>query len=291
MLHGRFFPELLEVMSVPTLVAGIGLVLVVLVLGRLAVPRLVPRALVRAGLIGSLGLLAWESLVLFGLVSPFLLPPPTVVLSNIGLMWSVGFLQPQILASVSRLLFAAGLAIVTAIPLGIAVGHFGAISDYVEPFLNLLRMIPAPAWLPLAILWFGLGNTPTVFIIWLGAFFPIFLTTLAATRRADPVQVEAVRNFGGDLFDVAWEVIIPASLPLILAGIRVGLGLGWIVLLTAELASTSLEGGLGYMMEDARSLLDAPTVVSGMLVIGTIGTLLDVGVQTLEGRYMRRLVP
>jgi NitT/TauT family transport system permease protein/sulfonate transport system permease protein len=290
-LHGRFFPELTEVMSVSAFLLGLGVLLLLVSLGRLLAPRVVRPSSVHACSVGVAALVAWEALSFFKLVDRVLLPPPTVVLSNIGLMWSVGFLQPQIIASVWRLLFAAGLATITAIPLGIAVGHFRTLSDYLEPFLDMLRMVPAPAWLPLSILWFGLGNPPVIFIIWLGAFFPIFLTTLAATRRADPVQVDFVRTVGGDIFDVAWEVIIPASLPLILAGIRIGLGLGWIVLLTAELASTSLEGGLGYMMEDARSLLDAPTVVSGMLVVGTLGALLDVGVQSLESRYLRRLLP
>lgn len=291
MLHGRYFPELVEVMSVSTLLLGVGAMLLLLVLGRILTPRLVPLWLVRAGMIGAGLALAWEGAVLVKLVSPALLPPPTVILSNLGLMWSVGYLQPQIIASVWRLLFACGLAIVTAIPLGVLIGQFRTLSEYLEPFLHMLRMVPAPAWLPLAVLWFGLGNASTVFIIWLGAFFPIFLNTLTATRRADRAQVETVRTFGGDIFDVTWEVIIPGSLPLILTGIRLGLGLGWIVLLTAELVSTSIAGGLGYMMEDARSLLDAATVVSGMLVIGILGTLLDAAMRNLELRYMRRLLP
>jgi NitT/TauT family transport system permease protein/sulfonate transport system permease protein len=291
MLHGRFFPELVEVMSISTFVLGVAAALLLVLGGRLLLPRLVPPSLVRAGVMGSAGLLVWETISLLELVNPVLLPPPTVVLSNLGLMWSVGFLQPQIIASVGRLLFACGLAVITAIPLGVLIGRFRTLSEYLEPFLDMLRMVPAPAWLPLAILWFGLGNAPAIFIIWLGAFFPIFLNTLTATRRADRVQVETVLNCGGDAFDVAWEAIIPASLPLIITGIRLGLGIGWIVLLTAELASTSIAGGLGYMMEDARSLLDASTVVSGMLVIGTLGTLLDVAIRSLERRYMRRLVP
>jgi len=291
MLHGRYFPELVEVMPVSAFLLGLGAVLLLGLLARLLIPRWVPSSLLWAAFVGGVALLVWQGLSLLRLVSPVLLPPPTVVISNLGLMWAVGYLQPHIIASVSRLLFACGLAVATAIPLGILVGRFRTLSEYLGPFLEMIRMVPAPAWLPLAILWFGLGNPPTIFIIWLGAFFPIFLNTLTATRRADPVQVETVRNFGGDIFDIAWEVIIPAALPLIVTGIRVGLGIGWIVLITAELASTNLVGGLGYMMEDARSLLDAPTVVSGMLVVGALGTLLDAGIRHLESRYMRRLVP
>jgi NitT/TauT family transport system permease protein/sulfonate transport system permease protein len=291
MLHGRYFPELVEAMPVSALLLGVGAALVLLILGRFLIPRLVPASLVRAGVIGGAALLVWEGVSLLKLVSPVLLPPPTVVISNLGLMWSVGYLQPHVIASLWRLLFACGLAIVTAIPLGILVGRFRTVSDYIEPFLHMLRMAPAPAWLPLAVLWFGLGNASTVFIIWLGAFFPIFLNTVTAARRADPAQVETVLTFGGDVFDVAWEAIIPASLPLIITGIREGIGIGWILLLTAELVSTSIAGGLGYMMEDARSLLDAATVVSGMLVIGILGTLLDAAMRNLELRYMRRLLP
>jgi NitT/TauT family transport system permease protein/sulfonate transport system permease protein len=291
MLHGRYFPELVEVMSLPALLLGLGAVLALLLLGRLAAPRLVPAWGVRAAALGSALALAWEGASRLGLVSAVLLPPPTVILSNLGLMWSVGFLQPHILASVSRLLLALALATATAIPLGVLVGQLRTLGDYVEPFLDMLRMVPAPAWLPLAILWFGLGNASTIFIIWLGAFFPIFLNTLTAARRADRAQVETVLTFGGDVFDIAWEVIIPASLPFILTGVRIGMGLGWIVLLTAELASTSVAGGLGYMMEDARSLLDAATVLSGMVVVGTLGTLLDLALRELERRWTRRLLP
>jgi len=291
MLHGRYFPDLVEVMSISTFLLGLAAVLLLLGLCRLLLPRLVPTSLVRAGVIGGAALLVWEAASRLTLASPILLPPPTVVLSNLGLMWSVGYLQPHIIASLWRLLFACGLAVVTAIPLGILVGRFGTVADYVEPFLHMIRMAPAPAWLPLAILWFGLGNTSTVFLIWLGAFFPIFLNTLTATRRADPAQIETVRTFGGDVFDLAWEVIIPASLPLVITGIREGIGVGWILLLTAELVSTSIAGGLGYMMEDARTLLDAATVVSGMLVIGILGTLLDAAMRGLELRYMGRLLP
>jgi ABC-type nitrate/sulfonate/bicarbonate transport system permease component len=290
MLHGRYFPELVEVMSPLTLLVLVAGALLLVLAGRLALPRLVRPWALRATVIAAALALLWEGAVRGGLVEGTLLPPPTVILSNLGLMWSVGYLQPHIIASVGRLVLAAALAVVTAIPLGILVGRFQPVSDYLEPFLHMVRMAPAPAWLPLSILWFGLGNASTVFLIWLGAFFPIFLNTLAAARRADPTQVEAVLNMGGDVFDVSWEVLIPSSLPLIVTGIREGIGIGWILLLTAELVSTSIAGGLGYMMEDARSLLDAPTVLSGMLVIGVLGTSLDALMRHVERRYVRRLV-
>lgn len=288
MLHGRYFPELVDVMSAATLFAGIAGILVCLALARLAIPRLVPAALVQGIAVGGGGLLIWESLAAFRFVDPVLLPPPTVVFSNLRLLVSSGFLQPQIVSTLIRLVYALALAAVTAIPLGILIGRVRWVSDYFEPFLHMLRMIPSPVWAPLSLLWFGLGPGRTIFIIWLGAFFPIFLNALTASRRADPTQVDAVRTFGGDAFDVAWEVIIPSALPLLLTGIRVGMGIGWVVLLAAELSADELGAGLGWMINDARVLLDMPTVLSGMLVIGAMGISLDVGLRGLEARYVRR---
>jgi NitT/TauT family transport system permease protein/sulfonate transport system permease protein len=288
MLHGRYFPELVEVMSAATLLLGAAGLLVLLVLGRTCAPRLVPRALLEGVAMGSAAILGWELLSALGAINPVLLPPPTVVFSNLGLLWSVGFLQPQIISTLLRLVEALAIAIVTAVPLGILIGRVRPVSDYVEPFLHMIRMIPSPVWAPLSLLWFGLGAGRTVFIIWLGAFFPIFLNALTAARRVDRAQVETVATFGGDAFDVAWEVIIPSALPLLLTGIRVGMGIGWIVLLTAELTADELGAGVGWMINDARVLLDMPTVLSGMFVIGAMGISLDVLLRTLETRYMRR---
>jgi ABC-type nitrate/sulfonate/bicarbonate transport system permease component len=288
MLHGRYFPELAEVMSPLALAGGVVGALALLLLGRVLVPRLVPRGLLEGAAVAGAAILGWELLSARDLLSPVLLPPPTVVFSNLALLWSSGFLQPQILSTLLRLAEGLALAIVTAIPLAMAVGRARTLADYLEPFLHMLRMIPSPVWAPLALLWFGLGQPRMVFIIWLAAFFPIFLNALTAARRADSVQVDTVRAFGGDAFDVAWEVIIPAALPLIITGIRVGLGLGWVVLLTTELIADELGAGVGWMINDARVLLDMPTVLGGMLVIGTMGVALDAGLRSLEGRYMRR---
>ncbi len=288
MLHGRYFPELVDVMSATTLFVGVAGLLALLLLGRLLIPRVVPLALVQGIAVGSVGLFGWESLAALGLTDPTLLPPPTIVFSNLRLLWTSGFLPPQILTTLGRLVYALALAVVTAIPLGILVGRVPPVSDYFEPFLHMLRMIPSPVWAPLSLLWFGLGQSRTIFIIWLGAFFPIFMNALTASRRADPTQVDAVLTSGGDVFDVAWEVIIPSAVPLLLTGIRIGMGIGWVVLLAAELSADELGAGVGWMINDARVLLDMPTVLSGMVVIGAMGICLDVGLRSLEARYMRR---
>jgi NitT/TauT family transport system permease protein/sulfonate transport system permease protein len=287
-LHGRYFPDLITVISAAALFGGVAGLLALLVAGRVALPRLVPRALVEGVAVGAAALAAWQGLVALGVVDPVLLPPPTVVFSNLGLLWQSGFLQPQVVSTLLRFLQALALAVATAVPLGILIGRVRPVSDYLEPVLHMVRMIPSPVWAPLGLLWFGLGQGRTIFIIWLGAFFPILLNALTASRRADPVQVDTVRTFGGDAFDVAWEVIIPSAVPLLLTGVRVGMGIGWVVLLAAELCVDELGAGIGWMINDARVLLDMPTVLSGMLVIGAMGIALDASLRSLEARYMRR---
>ncbi|MCL5022698.1 MAG: ABC transporter permease subunit [Nitrospirae bacterium] len=283
-MHGSYFPamEREDIIGSPLFIFILLLLCVTLAVARWLFPRAVSPSLLKGFLVASGLLTVWEILLFLKLLNPVLLPPPTRVFSNIVYLWSIGFLQPQIVSTLFRLSYAFVLALLSAVTLGILIGYFSGRFSSLESLIDAARLIPAPAWLSLAILWFGIGYASAIFIIWLGCFFPIFLNTVNGVSKAEPVQVETVLTFGGDKFDVLLEVILPVSYHHILTGARIGLGIGWITVITAELASVDIGAGLGWMIQDSRILLDTTTVLSGIIVVGMLGTMTDLLLKKCE---------
>lgn len=259
--------------------------IVVINLVRNKFPKVLPIVLVRA--LTSIGvvLIFWELVVYLQLVRSVLLPPPTTVFAKLQGHWGKRYLQIHINSSIQRLFTAFLLAVVTGIPIGFLIANFRRFSDYVDPLLNLIRVIPPPAWLPFAILWFGIGNPPAIFIIWLGAFFPMLLNTIRGIKNTQQIHIESILNLGGSKMDVYWRVMLPSAFPTIFTGIRIGFGIGWVCLVTAELVA--VDAGLGWMIEDARNLLDTPTVLGGMVVICMLGILFDTILRKTEQMIVR----
>jgi len=284
-MHGTVFPpiESGEILSTYLfLIILLGAVFALIVLNR-TIPSLVNDSFLKGFVTLSGVLTAWELISFYKIVNPVLLPPASKIFSMMVYLWSIGFLQSQIYSTLFQLTIAFILALVGGVIVGILVSYFAESFAFMESLLNAVRVVPAPAWLALSILWFGIGHASAIFIIWLGCFFPIFLNTVAGVGKVEPVQVESVRNFGGDNYDVLWYVLLPVAYPQILMGARIGLGIGWITVVTAELASADANAGLGWMISDSRILLDITTVMCAMVIIGTLGVITDSFLNRLDG--------
>ncbi len=234
-------------------------------------------------------ILAWQfaSTVWLPRIDPHmavLMPAPTSIAQTAAAMIASGELLYNLLASLRReataFLFAA-----TAIPLGMAMGWWRVVYNQVNPVMEILRPIPPLAWIPLSILWFGLGDEQNEFIIFLGMFFPILVNTIVGVKNIEPNFVRAARSLGASEWKVLWRVVLQGALPQIITGVRIGLGVGWMALVAAELVGAN--SGLGFLINDARSMLRTDIIAVGMLTIGIIGLVIDTAIRLLS----RRLLP
>jgi NitT/TauT family transport system permease protein len=196
-----------------------------------------------------------------------------------------GRLPAHILASVQRVYGAFLLAAVVALPLGMLIGRLPLARTLLDPLFQLLRPIPVTAWLPLSMILFGLGARSAFFLVALGAFFPILVNTIFAVRSVEPRLFEAASMLGVSSTRMFPKVVLPASLPGIFTGLRLGLGFAWVVIVVGEM--TGVQTGLGAMIMDARQLSRTDVVVSGMVVIGLLGFLSDALVLALGRRLLR----
>jgi sulfonate transport system permease protein len=231
-------------------------------------------------------LVLWEGSIYLGIFRSMLLAAPSEIVSKLVYLTGKGYLQMHIAATLGR--FVAGFIIATAlaVPLGIALGLFKKIYDWTASFLNFMRMIPPTAILPFAIIAFGIGEGPAVFVIAIGSFFPILLNTVQGVREAEKIHIEVIQTMGGGRVDVLKHVIIPSALPTILTGIRIGFGIGWLVLVSAEIVAA--DSGLGFMIEGARNRLETPTVFAGMTTICVLGLAMDFFLKKAELSFMTR---
>lgn len=227
---------------------------------------------------------AWQGASLLGWLNPYLLPAPTKVLYAFKDATEGGMLFTHLAASLRRVLTGLGLAFIVAVPLGVLAASRAAIRAYLLPVIELLRPVPPIAWIPLAILWFGIkGNAASAFITFIAAFFPLFLHTFSGVRHIEEIHLNAARTLGADRKMLLFDVAIPSALPFIVTGLRISLGFAWMSVIAAELiASTS---GLGYMIEMNRSMMNIPNVMCGMVTIGATGYLMNEAIVRVERRF------
>ena len=227
----------------------------------------------------------WQLTAELKLYNTILLPPPDRVATSAWRLIVNGELVRHIGDSLRRIAIANFVAFVTAVPLGILMGRYRAFEDFMDGFLNIIRPIPPLAWIPLAILWFGLGENSVVFITLISAFFALLINTIAGVRSVDKSLPRAALTLGASQRDVIKDIIVPATLPHIFTGLRIALGVSWMSIVAAELIAAS--SGLGYMISYYREVLRSDLILVGMLSIGLIGFAMDRGLVWLE----RRLLP
>lgn len=184
-----------------------------------------------------------------------------------------GTLLEHLWASLKRVMSGFGLALIVAVPVGVVMGRFATVNRIIDPTINVLRPIPGPAWVPLALIMIGFGDRATIFLVFIGAFFPILVSTISAVRQVPVRLVEAAAMLGTSRIMTLVKVIVPAAAPGILAGLRIGLGFSWVVLVVGE--TVGISTGLGAMISQARDQAKVDLVVAGMLIIGLTGFLSD----------------
>lgn len=213
-----------------------------------------------------------------------LMPPPTKVLKAALELTARGELQEHILASLKRVAVALILACGVGFPLGAALGASRTFQWFFEPIVSFFRPIPPLAWIPLSIVWLGIGDAQNEFIIFLGAFFPIVLNTMQGVRDVEKQFIRAAQTLGASRLSIAWTVILPSALSAMFIGLRVGLGIAWMALVAGELVAAT--SGLGFLISQGRLLFRTDYIVVGMVMIGVIGLLLDVGIVGIQRLVM-----
>lgn len=249
----------------------------------LAQPRLLSLATV-AGLVAL-----WWLVAAWQLVPPLFLPAPQAVLGKLYQVATAGYMDATLwqhlsasLARIAVALLAAGL---TAIPLGVLLGRNARVRAVCDPIIEFYRPLPPLAYLPLIVIWFGIGELSKILLIYLAIFAPVVISTAAGVGAVAPDRVRAAQALGATPRQVLWHVVLPSALPDILTGVRIGLGTGWSTLVAAELVAATR--GLGFMVQSAANFLVTDVVVLGILVIGAVA----VGLELLIRALQRRLTP
>ena len=250
-----------------------------------------------------LAIALWHWITQAGLVNPQVLPAPL----DVGRKW-VEYLLPlqtfkeqggaswwawafsgelvvDTLTSLYRVVVGFAIGGALALPLGLAMGASPRVYAWMNPLVQILRPIPPIAYIPLAILWFGLGNPPAVFLIALGAFFPVLMNTIAGVRQVDGIYLRAARSLGAGRTTMFVRVILPAAVPYILSGVRIGIGTAFIVVIVSEMIAVN--NGLGFRILEAREYFWSDKIIAGMVTIGMLGLAIDLGMNSLNNYLLR----
>jgi NitT/TauT family transport system permease protein len=239
------------------------------------VKRLLPSIIVIALIVGAW----WAIVVVSGSV---VFPTPWQVVTGTLELIRDGTLWQHIGASLFRVGTGFGLAVLVAVPLGLWMGWVKGAYITFNPLFQMLRPISPIAWIPIAILWFGVGDMSPIFLIFISSVFPMVVQTIAGVHTIEKRYLRAAANFGVSRATLFRQVVIPAVLPQIIVGMRIGLGVAWLVVVAAEMIA--LRSGLGYLIIDSRNAGNRyDLVVAGMIIIGLIGLLLDRLMRLLEG--------
>ena len=255
------------------------------------------------GLVAPVVIIAlWQACAMLGWVNPQVLPSPLAVVSKwieyalplsafdpaagSWFAWALsGELLHDTMGSMYRVVVGFLIGAGLALPLGLSMGSSRTMYAWLNPLMQVLRPIPPIAYIPLAILWFGLGNAPAVFLIALGAFFPVLMNTIAGVRHVDGIYIRAARNLGVNRRTMFLRVMLPAAVPYILSGVRIGIGTAFIVVIVSEMIAVN--NGLGFRILEAREYFWSDKIIAGMISIGLLGLAIDVGMNKLNNHLLR----
>jgi len=235
----------------------------------------------RASILPLAVLAVWSGLTDSGFVPKYILPSPGQVLAaawdflvggSSAQAYSGSFLV-HFWASLKRVMGGFALGAGLAIPLGIVLGYNRRLAIYIEPSLQLTRSIPGICWLPLALIWFGIGTPAAIFLISLGSFYAVLISTVQGVKYVDPILVRAARSLGASERSILYTVILPAAFPSILSGLRIGLAYSWIYMVLGEF--TGVNQGLGATLLQSRETLNTELIMALMIIIGVLGVLTD----------------
>jgi ABC-type nitrate/sulfonate/bicarbonate transport system permease component len=237
-------------------------------------------------------LLIWQLLAWLGLIPRYKLPSPIEVFSGLQYLLMMGMppghlLHEHLIYSLLRVALGYFLAAATAIPFGVLMGMSKGLRTIVDPLVEIVRPIPPLAWIPIAILWLGIGMRSAAFIIFIGAFFPILLNTISGVLSVSRILVEVSRTLGARRRHILLKVIVPCATPSIFTGMRIGLGIGWMTLVAAEFTGVKRGYGLGYMIMTARDIQRPDLILAGMLFIGLIGLVIDFIIRKIESNILK----
>lgn len=218
-------------------------------------------------------LAVWECVSRFGKMSISLFPPPTWVAKELWSMIRSGLWFSDVLISLRRIFSGFLLGSLLGILIGLMTGRIPFVCALLEPVIQLLRPIPSTAWVSISIFWFGLGESSKLFLITYGVFFHVWLNTHIGVSSVDPIILRAARSMGAKGYHLFFEVILPAALPFIIAGLRAGMASAFIVVVAAEMTGAS--GGIGFRISHSREIFRADRMMVGMVTLGILGGLFD----------------
>ena len=243
----------------------------------------------RPWLLGACGVMAgvlfWQLISGTGWVDPLFLPAPVAVLAAAREQWAEGLLPRDVIASLARVLGGFGLSALVALPLGIAMGTSRLICGLLEPLLGLIRYMPAPAFIPLLIIWFGLGELPKVLLIFIGTLFFNTLMIMDAVKFVPAELRETALTLGGNRRQLLSRVITPCIAPQVIDAYRINMAAAWNLVIVAELVAAN--EGLGKRISLAQRFLRTDQIFVGLIVIGLIGLAIDLAFRQLLRRTCR----
>jgi ABC-type nitrate/sulfonate/bicarbonate transport system permease component len=229
-------------------------------------------------------LLAWEAASRLGWLNTLLFPPPSRAFADLVVLIANGYLAKSLYASLFRVVCGFAIAVTMGVALGATMARIRLVNELLDPLVELIRPISPLALYPLAILWLGIGDGSKIFIIALAASFPVILNTFAGVRGIDANLFRASRSLGASELELFKGIVLPGSLPHIFTGVRLAWGISLIVVIAAEMVGAP--SGLGYMVLDAQQTFRTERVFAGIIVIGLVGFLTDLGFRLLRRRMM-----